>query len=86
MKNEDIIQIEHDKLVEQGLISPSEELHTYKGWKNRGFTVNKGEYAITKVVLWKNKRKHVDNTYHEIIFQKNASLFASHQVSPTERS
>ena len=86
MKNEDIIAMERDKLIERGIIAPSEQLHTYQGWKLRGFTVNKGAYAVAKVILWKSKRKREKNTIKEVIFQKTASLFATHQVSPTERS
>lgn len=83
MKNEDIIENERRKLLEKSLIGANEELHTYAEWRRRGFTVQKGCYAISKVILWKHKISRRNGEVKEVIFQKNASLFATHQVEPS---
>lgn len=35
-------------------------LHTFQGWKDRGFIVKKGEHARAKITIWKHAGKKTD--------------------------
>lgn len=37
-----------------------EEIHTFNGWKERGFSVKKGEKSNIKFPIWKHTRKMLD--------------------------
>lgn len=62
-----------------------EELHTFAAWKSIGFSVKKGEKAVTKITIWKHSAKKVENedgTEEEKtrMFMKTAAFFAASQV------
>lgn len=64
-------------------IEEIEPIHTYQYWKNHGFQVQKGEKAITQIMIWKhviNKKKNSDDEEEERMFMKRASFFKSSQV------
>lgn len=64
-----------------------ENLFTFQEWKERGYSVKKGEHAIIKTRLWKPK-KHSENKQEEgdeirrRFFLANAALFSFEQVEP----
>lgn len=61
-------------------------LHTYAGWKDRGYQVKKGEKAVAKVLLWKPrpKRKKMGEEVAEEDKMKflmvNSALFSKAQI------
>lgn len=62
-----------------------EEMHTFAAWKSIGYSVKKGEKAITKITIWKHSAKKVeseDGTEEEKnrMFMKTAAFFAASQV------
>ena len=64
-------------------IEEIEPIHTYQYWKNHGFQVQKGEKAITQIMIWKhviNKKKNSDEEGEEKMFMKRTSFFKSSQV------
>lgn len=67
-------------------IEEIEPIHTYQYWKNHGYQVQKGEKAITQIMIWKhvtNKKKNSDEE-EEKMFMKRASFFKSSQVKAIE--
>lgn len=66
-----------------------EEIHTFKGWKNRGYSVKKGEKTILKVTIWKkpeSKDKETGETIEgEGFFMKTAHFFGAHQVEISDK-
>lgn len=84
MKNELIIALEEVRLIEAELMTEDEVLHTYEGWKARGYIVKKGEKAIAKFPIWKNltyKDKETGEKTDKIIM-KVAAWFSTRQVTP----
>lgn len=70
-------------LVMEGLIGPEEQIHTFAAWKDLGYSIKKGEKAITKLTIWKYAGKKDKETEEETdghCFLKTACFFASHQV------
>lgn len=65
-----------------------EQIHTYSVWKQLGYSVKKGEKAITKIPIWKRtvKKKEVDGKEEEIenMFMKTSSFFKFSQVEKTK--
>ena len=62
-----------------------EEIHTFLGWKKLGFSVMKGQKAISKLVIWNHvtkKAKTEDEEDDEKMFQKLAFFFKASQVEP----
>ena len=63
-----------------------EEIHTFQGWKERGFKVKKGEKSDIKIPIWKHSSKMVeDKETHEekeksSMFMKTAAFFRPDQV------
>ena len=56
------------------VIEEIEPIHTYQYWKNHGYQVQKGEKAITQIMIWKhviNKKKNEDYD-EERMFMKRA--------------
>ena len=37
-----------------------EEIHTFNGWKQRGFSVKKGEKSDIRITIWKHTTKMLD--------------------------
>lgn len=62
-----------------------EPIHTYAGWKERGYQVRRGEKAIAQFTIWKHVTKKNDNEEDESkMFMKRASWFKFSQVEPIE--
>lgn len=95
MKNTDIIAQE---AIANGIFTADEiatmimseieiPLHTFAGWKSRGFVVKRGEHAKITTGLWKyTSRKEVNDDDEEIEVGKcrmvKAFLFTHDQVTP----
>lgn len=77
MKNVIIIALEEQKLIDNKLMHKNEEIHTYEGWKRRGFIVKKGEKAIAKFPIWKQV---TNKDGEEHMFMKNSCWFSTRQV------
>ena len=64
-----------------------EEIHTYAGWKDRGYQVQKGEHAIAQFTIWKHvtkKSKEDAEQEERKMFMKKASWFKASQVAPIQ--
>lgn len=72
MTNAQIILTESFRLMEEGILKGSgtfgetpdgqmvelpEDIHTFNGWKQLGYSVKKGEKAVAKFPIWKHTRK-----------------------------
>lgn len=66
-----------------------EEIHTYVGWKNRGFQVLRGQKAISDFPIWKHttkKSKKTDQEEEESMFLTKAYFFSQRQVEPMKET
>ena len=67
-----------------------EPIHTYAGWKSRGYKVQKGQHSDIKFPIWhyrKNKPKNMDEeeaSEKGYCYMKTASWFRFDQVQPNE--
>ena len=86
MTNYQIIEKAKVALVMSGKIEAEDEIHTFQGWKERGFKVRKGEHAITRFSIWKYTSKVVatkdDGTEisKDSCFLKDSCWFSTKQV------
>ena len=83
-------------LVEQGVLKTikvdgvemPEPIHTFNGWRERGYSVKKGEKAVAKFSIWKHtaKKVEVDGEEEEKtkMFMKTAAFFKFEQVEKTK--
>lgn len=83
--NNQIVAAAWLELVTAGVISEKEDIHTFDYWRKSGYTVKRGEKAITSLMIWKHSTKtitHDDGSTEEAgrLFMKKAYFFASHQV------
>lgn len=53
MTNKQIITAATNKLIANGKIQASEEIHTYNQWKKMGYQVFRGEKAVIALNIWK---------------------------------
>ena len=54
-----------------------EEIHTFNGWKERGYSVKKGAKSEIKFAIWKHTRKFLkEDTENEEINKMNANINA----------
>ena len=74
-----------------------EAIHTFQCWKNLGYSVRKGEKAVTKLSIWKcvikagkeasedasEATKVIMAEPNQKMFMKVSAFFAAHQVEPT---
>ena len=59
------------------------ELFTFAAWKERGYTVRKGEHAKHKVNLWKyRERENKDGMKNGYCIHRTMNLFTREQVEP----
>ena len=73
--------------TEQVEVKEAEPIHTYNGWKERGYQVQKGEKAIAQFTIWKHvtKKSEVEGEQDESkMFMKKASWFKFSQVAPID--
>ena len=64
-------------------IQEPEPIHTYNGWKDRGYQVKKGEHAKASFSIWKYSGKKDEETGEDIqgkCFQKKSFWFTFDQV------
>lgn len=92
MTNEAIIEEYRKSLVAQGIlkiisingIEMPEPIHTFNGWKERGYKVKKGEKSFIKLPIWKHTTKtvKVDDKEEErsAMFVKTSAFFTLSQV------
>lgn len=64
-----------------------EEIHTFNGWKERGYQVKKGEKSSIKFPIWKHTAKKVETENGEEeekarMFMKMSAFFTAAQVEP----
>lgn len=62
-----------------------EQIHTFNGWKERGYCVKKGEKSKIKFPIWKHTAKRVENENgeedeHISMFMKVSAFFTMEQV------
>lgn len=58
-----------------------EEIHTFQGWKSRGFSVMKGQKAVARFAVWKHTSKEKeDGEVKESMFLQMAAWFSASQV------
>ena len=80
--------INADGEEEEVIMEEAEPIHTYAGWKERGYQVQKGEKAIAQFTIWKHvtKKAEVEGEQDEQkMFMKKASWFKFSQVAPIEQ-
>jgi antirestriction protein ArdC len=82
IKNVEIVALATAELINAGAISPTEEIHTFQKWKSLGYSVKRGEKAITKLTIWKHTSKVNAETQEEetAMFMKTAAFFSTSQV------
>lgn len=73
---------------EEVVVEEAEPIHTYNGWKERGYQVQKGEKAVAQFMIWKHITKKAKTEGEEDetkMFMKKASWFKFSQVAPIEQ-
>ena len=83
------IDVIYDAEGNETEIQEIQPIHTYNGWKMRGYKVKKGEKAIAKFPIWKYTRKRKDETEEEAqekgyCFMKMSAFFTDEQVEKIE--
>lgn len=83
--NNQIVAAAWPELVAAGTISEDEQIHTFDYWRKCGYTVKRGEKAITALMIWKHSTKtitHDDGSTEEAgrLFMKKAYFFSTSQV------
>ena len=71
-------------------IQEIQPIHTYNGWKKRGYQVKKGAKAVAKFAVWKPSTKKIkveeDGEDKEVtsgrMFMKVSAFFTDEQVEP----
>ena len=66
------------------MMKEPEEIHTFLAWKEKGYSVRKGEKAVAKFTIWKYASKKVETEDGEEekgkCFMKCAAFFSAAQV------
>lgn len=68
-----------------------ETIHTFNGWKERGYSVKKGEKSNIKFPIWKYSSKQIESedgeeTEKANMFMKMSAFFTAEQVEPIKKS
>lgn len=72
-------------------IEVPEDIHTFNGWKERGYSVKKGEKSQIKISIWKytvkkieteNKDGNAEESEQSKMFMKLSAFFTPSQVEP----
>lgn len=81
-----------DKDGNTTLIELPEDIHTFNGWKERGFQVKKGEKSKIKFPIWKYTKKEkpedektgnpLEDAPLTNMFMKLSAFFTAEQVEP----
>jgi len=82
MTNLEIVLTETAIRVQTGELQDGDIIHTYEGWKARGFQVKRGEHSTIKFPIWKRVWKKDKKTGAEMpkMFLQTASWFTQNQV------
>ena len=89
MTNAQIIALATAEFVENGALKlidgVPEEIHTFEGWKERGFGVRKGEKSDIRITIWKHGTKKIrdkdgEETEKSSMFLKESAFFRRSQV------
>lgn len=90
MTNETIIRKHQMQLIVAGIITTEEDIHTFEGWKQLGYSVKRGEKACARFSIWKMGKKKKTQTTDESeekqtfdvgnFFLKESCFFSSRQV------
>ena len=79
----EFIEVENADGTKEKLEMP-EPIHTFNGWKERGYCVKKGEKSKIKFPIWKHTSKTVEKDGKEeetnSMFTKISSFFTFDQV------
>ncbi len=83
--NNQIVMTAWAELVAAGIIDEQEDIHTFDYWRKCGYTVKRGQKAITSLMIWKHSTKtitHDDGSTEEAgrLFMKKAYFFSTSQV------
>lgn len=73
---------------EQITVKETEDIHTFNGWKERGYMVQKGQKAVARFCIWKHspgRVKELPNGEGEYMekdrmFMKQSCFFSRSQV------
>ncbi len=89
----EFVTIETDEGKKQ--IEIPEEIHTFNGWKERGFQVKKGEKSEIKFPIWKHTKKEkpeeektgnpLEDAPVTNMFLKMSAFFKLSQVEPIKQ-
>ena len=89
MTNAQIIALATAEFLEKGTLKLAdgipEEIHTFEGWKERGFSVRKGEKSDIRITIWKYGTKKIrdkdgNETEKSSMFLKESAFFRRSQV------
>ena len=83
------VEIENEDGTKSTMELP-EEIHTFNGWKARGYSVKKGEKSGIKFPNWKHTAKKVENENGEEdeethMFMKLSAFFTAAQVEKSKQ-
>lgn len=79
-----MIVLQDDEGNEKEIPEP-EIIHTFNGWKERGYKVKKGEHAVAKFGIWKYTGRHEEEDGEITVerghcFIKQSCFFSASQV------
>lgn len=81
----EFVTVENEDGTEKTLELP-EPIHTFNGWKERGYKVKKGEHSKIKFSIWKHSTRKIEKDGKEEersnMFQKVSAFFTFDQVEP----
>ena len=75
----EFVTIENEDGTKRQLEMP-EAIHTFNGWKERGYAVKKGEKAIAKFTIWKCKNKKVETEEGEALTLDKKQVASIHAI------
>lgn len=68
---------------EEKQLEVPEEIHTFNGWKDKGYRVKKGEHSTIKFPIWKYTERKKDDDEEKTdasMFMKLSAFFTAEQV------
>ena len=84
MTNAEIIFRNMQELIENGVLTDKDTIHTFQGWKTIGFSVKKGEHSFISFPIWKKGKPKKDEDGNIIkegkMFMVNSHFFTQKQV------
>ena len=78
------VEVQNEK-GETVIMKEPEEIHTFLAWKEKGYSVRKGEKAVAKFTIWKYVNDKIETEDGEAetrgkCFMKCAAFFSAAQV------